>query len=286
MNISAISFGSVQQNNRYQRPAGHNSYNHSCNEQEYYDIFEHPNRAQQQKQPQQGKKYNNYSHDNEYRPAQKSKANHRQKLAKMMAAAFAAGMLTTAGINGCSQIVSKPQQKAVVPYNPEYSISEYAEMYDVDPEAILACNHINENHMEDVEEITIPKKYSHLQGKTDKLQEKLFSKDLSDEKRAEIENEIYQYQQKQEYLDSIATVYTDGEKIYYTIKEDINVEDFKKAFDIKDGALRDQVRYTWGEPDELGHSPKDYTTATLRKDETIVLKENKINKKINLDYMP
>ena len=92
--------------------------------------------------------------------------------------------------------------------------------------------------------------------------------------------------QKQEYMDSIATVYTDGEKIYYTIKEDINVEDFKKAFDIEDGALRDQVRYTWGEPDELGHSPKDYTTATLEEGKTIVLKENKINKKINLDYMP
>ena len=134
MNISAISFGSVQPNNRYQRPVGKNSYNNPSREKEY-DLFKYS------LEPKQKKKH---------------------PILKKTLISFLAGMATLSGIQSCNAQMNKPGSVAVVPYNQDVSIEEYAQIYDVEPEAILACNHINENHMEDVKAITIPKKYSHL----------------------------------------------------------------------------------------------------------------------------
>ena len=96
MNISAISFGSIQQNKGNQRPVVNGHYNNPSREKEY-DLF---------------------SYSLEPKPKKK------HPILKKTAIAFLAGMATLSGVQSCNAQINKPKSMAVVPYNQDISIEE------------------------------------------------------------------------------------------------------------------------------------------------------------------
>ncbi|MBR3604513.1 MAG: hypothetical protein IKL52_00615 [Candidatus Gastranaerophilales bacterium] len=89
--------------------------------------------------------------------------------------------------------------------------------------------------------LSIPVKYDYLQDEIDERREAVFSPSSSSETKEANYRYIQKLQEKQEYQQSIATVYKEGDFIYFNLifndREGISVEEFKKIFDIKDGEL-------------------------------------------------
>ena len=89
--------------------------------------------------------------------------------------------------------------------------------------------------------VTIPVKYDYIQDTIDEKKAAIFSPFSSQESKEANYKLIQKLQEKQEYQQSIATVTKQGDFIYFNLifddEENISVEDFKKIFDIKDGAL-------------------------------------------------
>ena len=89
--------------------------------------------------------------------------------------------------------------------------------------------------------LSIPVKYDYIQEEIDERREAVFSPFSSSETKESNYRYIQKLQEKQEYQQSIATVYKEGDFIYFNLifddREGISVEEFKKIFDIKDGEL-------------------------------------------------
>lgn len=220
-----------------------------------------------------------------------------------MIKSFAGGVAATILVNTAAGVINQTPDKVTIPYNPSVSITEIAERYDTDINAILDINQIDETtDLNEITELIIPTDYDYLDTKIETLQNKLFSQDLSDTERAEIEQQIEQLIAKQEYQQNIATVYTDGEYIYFELKTfdentpddikdrfkyGINVETFKDIFDIKDKALRkhNNISYIWTTDDPEYGGYLDFTVATLYPGRTVKVPLNAIKTNdINFDY--
>lgn len=140
--------------------------------------------------------------------------------------------------------------------------------------------------------ISVPVSYDYLQDMIDELQDKLYDKNLSDEEREQIEEQLAKYKDKQALQKSIAAVYTDGKYVYYTITDipeninpsgtgRINVETFKDIFDIEDGALKkyNDIDFVWAYDEDSAEYEKgyrDYTVGTLRIGDTVKVRMNNI----------
>lgn len=201
---------------------------------------------------------------------------------------FALGILTSLAVVQGSNMINQPAQSVTVPVDSSTSLVELADLYDSDIDAILNYNNLASS--EDLAlagEIVIPSAFDYLQEEIDKLQDKLYNKDLSEQERADIEAKLAAYQEKQELQQSIATSYTDGKYVYYTINElpdgnsSINVETFKDIFDIKDGALRkyNDLDYVWARdedapPEDRGY--RDYTGERLHVGQTVKVRPGDI----------
>ena len=200
-------------------------------------------------------------------------------------------------ITQCSQVASQPANVVSIPVEPTTSITEIAKLYDSDVDAILNYNKLSsEADIQNKDSIKVPSKYDYLQEEIDSLQDKLYDKKLTAVERNEIENKLAEYKEKQALQQNVATVYTDGKYVYFTISEAIkdlgfsriNVETFKEIFDIKDKALRrhNDLDYTWGRdpeapPEDNGY--RDYTTESLQIGETVKVKKGDIEIGVHAD---
>ncbi len=218
---------------------------------------------------------------------------------------FAAGMALTLAAQGAYGMINQPNMPNMVyvPFDSQTtSIEQLAEIYDTDVDFILEYNNISdENDLNGLTEIQIPSGYDYLDTEINRLQDKLYSTDISEEERAGIEEQIQALIAKQELQHYVANVYSDGEYVYYSIispsedapeefkdkyKHGINVETFKDLFDIEDKAIRryNDIDYSWDTDDpEYGYY-KDYTTAWLHKGDVIKVPVSAIQTdNINLD---
>ena len=203
---------------------------------------------------------------------------------------FAAGVLAALAVTQGAQVINQPSDVISIPVDSSTSLTEIAQNYDSDIDAILSYNDLAEEaDISELDSIKVPSSYDYLQNEIDKLQDKLYHSNLSPEERAEIEDKIAEYKEKQQLQQSIANVYTDGKYVYYTIidiPEDIgyssiNVEKFKDIFDIKDGALKkyNDIDYTWAfdedaPPEDEGY--RDYTVASLKVGDTVKVRQGDI----------
>ncbi len=203
---------------------------------------------------------------------------------------FAAGIALTLATQGAYGMINQPNMpnSVTVPFDSQAtSIEQLAEIYDTDIDLILEYNNItDETDLTDLTEIQIPSSYDYLDAEIEKLQDELYSSDLSAEERQNVEKQIKALIAKQELQHYVANVYSDGEYVYFSItapsddapeelqgkyKYGINVETFKDLFDIEDKAIRryNDIDYTWSTDDpEYGYY-KDYTTAWLSKGDVI-----------------
>ena len=306
MNINSVSFQAglpqekiVRQPNQnitlYRNPARpqQDSYNHqsthrSNNQRPQQDSFNH----------QQTQKSNN--------PRPQHRKKHPTPLSHLVkgftAGAIAAGTITASIFSNSA--AAKPPKAIEINIEPNTSMEEFvdiAELYGVDPLALIDYNNIDANGVTHGETIMVPSNFDNLQDEISSTETKLHDKNLSDTKRASLEDKLAQLREKQALQDSIATVYTDGEYVYYELKkyEDgqypdnlpekyrnkINVEEFKLIFDIKDGAIKDNnsLPFTWGSNEFGGYM--DFTTADLYPGRTIKVPVNAVKTSdINLEY--
>lgn len=167
------------------------------------------------------------------------------------------------------------------------NITEIAEAYNIDEEIIERYNGIiTEDDLAEKESLKIPSTYDYISEEIEKIQEKLYSDDLKPEKREEYEEKILALQNKLEQQEKYAKTYTDGKNVFFLIQKDVNVEEFKDIFDIKNGALKNHndIDFTY-ETDEFGDSMMNYTGATLQKGKLlhVPVSEIKTGNKIELD---
>lgn len=205
---------------------------------------------------------------------------------------FAIGAAAAMLLNfGVAQSKSVPNV-VTIPYDASSSITEIAETYNADINAILDYNNIDENtDLSSISELKIPSSYSAVQDEIQQLQNKLYNGKLSEDERNEIENQIALLQDKQALQNEIATVYTDGKYVYIQVKalsEDssdeaqsmlayggINAERLKDVFDIEDGAIRrnNHISSQWkAYEDSFPEGPSgyfDYTGAFISSGDTI-----------------
>lgn len=233
-----------------------------------------------------------------YTPTRKSSRQNtkqKQQIIPKQLKAFAAGVLAALAVTQGAQVVNQPSEVVSIPADSLTSLTEIAQTYDSDIDAILNYNDVvDEADLSQLDEVKVPSNFDYLQDEIDSLQAKLYSGNLSPEERVQIEDKIAQYQEKQELQQSIASVYTDGKFVYYTIvdvPEDIgfsgiNVEKFKDIFDIKDGALKkyNDIEYTWARdpeapPEDDGY--RDYTVASLKIGDTVKVRQGDIQPDAN-----
>ena len=295
MNISRISFGTEYNSNlsgrHIKRDAGY--------KQEVYvnqDTFEPQTRIgkHEKKEPYQAKhlakssipetpKYQQGAM--EYLTNNKKKTARKRTLISAAGGALAAVMLA----HGIS-VYSQPAKLISVPTNNYNNIYEISETYNCDAKAIMAYNNFSDaSDFIKAEEIKVPTMYSNLQGEIDEIQNKLYNNELNTGKREGLETRLSKLKEKQSLQNKVATVYTDGKYVYFTINKSnggINVEEFKEIFDIKDKAIRqnNDIEFSWGYEAETG-GYKDYTTAILTPGMTVKVPADaiKTGSGINLD---
>ena len=188
------------------------------------------------------------------------------------------------------------------------TLSQIASKYGVSVDALM-----NENNIKDANSIKAGQKITIPIGQTAQSSEKTVEKDdlnyerqklhymdlkISDkyaelakaktpEEKAEIQKEINELKAKQAKQKETAKMELDPNQDYILItpKKDINVEELKKLFDIKDGAVRAHndldYEYTYYEgdvPSELeGRQYKDYSNNTIQAGWTIKVKPSEID---------
>lgn len=188
------------------------------------------------------------------------------------------------------------------------TLSQIASKYGVSVDALM-----NENNIKDANSIKAGQKITIPIGQTAQSSEKTVEKDdlnyerqklhymdlkISDkyaelakaktpEEKAEIQKEINELKAKQAKQKETAKMELDPNQDYILItpKKDINVEELKKLFDIKDGAVRAHndldYEYTYYEgdvPSELeGRQYKDYSNNTIQAGRTIKVKPSEID---------
>ncbi len=197
---------------------------------------------------------------------EKAKAQIKNTAGKCLTTGLLAGMIISQ-LYGCSakKIDEHIHNSVVIPYSDSVSLEETAEIYDVNPEFIEEFNKLNES--DDMPEtIKIPERIDLTEDKINEVREKLYKDNLSDEKKAEYILELSELEDKKAVRDEIAEVYGDEFFTYFFLKENINVEDFKEIFGIKDGRIKANNKlddYGWGPYDPDMGTYKDYTKCVL-----------------------
>lgn len=226
-----------------------------------------------------------------YQPRPRSSASRkRQPIIPTPVKAFAAGILAAITIGKGMDMANTPAALVSIPVDPSTSIVQIADLYGTSVEAILAYNDLTmDTDLSSVNSISVPTNYDYLQNEIDQLQAQLYDKHLSASKRDEITNEIEQCRNRQALQQSIATTYTDGKYIYFTIidppagtgNNSINIETFKNIFEIKEGALRsnNHLDSTWrrdpdANPEDKGYF--DYTGHRLTAGDTVKVRMDDI----------
>ncbi len=217
-----------------------------------------------------------------------------KKKTKFALKCYLAGVASIFSLNTANSYLNTPKDISVIPYESNRDINELARTYNSSEAAITNYNNLDSYPGKtDLSKLSIPSLYSNVDDKIKELQEDLFSKRLSNNKREKIETELHQYLQKRDIQNSIAEAYTDGDYVYFYIKDvpanedGINVEKFKKIFDIKDGAIKDNnpIGYTWRINEDNGSGYKDFTTANLHPHEIIKVEKKDIKtKNLSFDY--
>lgn len=137
--------------------------------------------------------------------------------------------------------------------------------------------------------VTIPVKYDYLQEAIDTQRDKIFSPFASQEEAEAGYRYTEKLLEKQAYQQTIATVYKEGDYIYFNLifdnKDGISVEEFKKIFDIKDGELsaieENEIKEDW----TIGEYYTGNDSRLLTSGMTIVIDEDGIDtKNISFDY--
>ena len=171
--------------------------------------------------------------------------------------------LSAIGLITClSSEPAKPLDAATIHVDYGTSISQIADIYGSDTDVIMEANDLDSDKITKGRRIVIPSAYNPINDEIMALQEKLFSSNLKQEEREEIENQILNLQNEIYIQNEIAQVYSDGEFIYFklTLPTDdtasnvqsryngkINVEEFKGIFNIADGAIKDNnnIGFEW-----------------------------------------
>ena len=307
MNISNISFG-----NKYfydpVYPQGNRERNVFGNTSEYSikitpstDTYErHPRSEKYQTtkkyQPKHLAKKADSVQQNQQAATEYIDNNKKRRNRKKIIATAVGGAAATLIMAQCIAAYNAPAQVITIPVKNYKSIYEIAGLYKSDIDAILAYNDLQsleEFYQQD--EVQVPSLYNYVQDEIAAVQERLRNPHLSSSERVKLEERISKLRKKQSLQQNLATVYTDGKFVYYTINKlgnnskyssGINVEDFKKIFDIKDRAIRqnNDIEYEWGYSDEEG-GYRDFTRTTLHTGETIKVPVNaiKTGSGINLD---
>ncbi len=210
--------------------------------------------------------------------------------------AFLAGMAVAGGTAGAVNMQKSVPDDVAVIYNPSGdSIEELSDIYGTDENLIRLYNEIpQDSELSEITQITIPSEYDNVQEEIDKEQDKLYNKNLSEEKRSSIEENIWALKEKQAMQKEVASAYTDGDYVYFSIndiealpqyQDGINVEDFKKLYDIKDGAIQkynslDDCQWHVGEDGKGGTI--DFTKSYLHSGKIIKVKTDDIIDEIDL----
>ena len=158
-----------------------------------------------------------------------------------------------------------------IPYSDSVSLNETAEIYNVSPEFIAAFNNLNEEG-NTPETIKIPERIDLTDNKIAKVREKLYDDNLSDSEKAECLLNLAELEDKKSTRDEVAEVYADGRYTYFFLKANVNVEDFKELFDIKDGRIKANNKledYGWGPYHPEMGTYKDYTKCVLHNGDII-----------------
>ena len=267
MNISQISFCGREQNeyavnhSKISQQAAATRAQLRENSGLQYDTFEFSSKpVQKQKtQPTHTKKY----------PNKNTKTVDANKYAKLVKEnSFFRALVVGASAIGCAAcLLGKPAETldaVTVPVSYGDSIVQIAEIYNSDADVIIEANNLEGNEVEKSMRIVIPSEYNPIEDEIKELQEKLFSSKLKPNKREEIERQIITLQNQAEKQQNIAQAYTDGEFIYFKItlptdgtqspiqaqyEGSINVEEFKRIFNIEDGAIKDNnyIGFEWTE---------------------------------------
>lgn len=267
MNISQISFCGREQN---EYAVNHSSISQQAaatraqlrgNTKLPYDTFEissKPIQAKKQQHPQHKKAI-----------SKKTKVVDADKYAKLVKEnSFFRALVLGASAIGCVVCLhGKPAETldaVTVPVSYGDSIIQLAEIYGSDSDVIIEANDLEGNKIEKSMRIVIPSEYKPIENEIKELQENLFSSDLKQKEREEIETKIINLQNQIEVQSNIAQTYTDGEFIYFKItlptdgtqssiqaqyEGSINVEEFKRIFNIADGAIKDNnyIGFEWTE---------------------------------------
>lgn len=261
-----------------------NGYEQRRNINNQYNSGQNPNiqRPSNNTYNQYGQR-SRYDNQDSWQPQNKNKS--AGKNIKIPAATFVAGLLTALAIT--HPIENTPSTVQIPFDNTTDNITEIAEAYDIDEGIIERYNGIvTEDDLAEKESLKIPSTYDYISDEIEKIQEKLYSDNLKPEKREEYEEKILALQNKLELQQQYAKTYTDGKDVFWIIKKDVNVEEFKEIFDVKNGALKNHndIDFTY-ETDEFGDSLKNYTGGMLKKGELkhVPVSAIKTGNKIELD---
>ena len=165
--------------------------------------------------------------------------------------------------------VFEPQDQTTINAKAGENVNDYALVYDMPAEAIMDYNNLSNPILGTDMTISIPSSFDHVGDEIAELQEDLYRRTTDEEEATKIVQKIEKLQNVQKDQAEIATMYTDGDFVYFLINSKINVEDFKKAFGIKDEVIREHndMDFFW-DSDEYG-GYKDYRANMLNEGQTI-----------------
>ncbi len=211
------------------------------------------------------------------------------------ALAFLAGAAFASGVSAAKAPKPVPEEVAVI-FNPsDDTMDKFADLYGTDEDIIRLYNNIPQNSdLDEITQITIPSEYDNIQTEIESEQDKLFKKNLSQDKRTSIEENIQALKAKQSLQQKVATSFTDGEYVYYSLnnieelpeyENGINIEDFKKLFDIEDGAIQkyNSLENCQWSVDENGKGGTiDFTKSYLHSGDLIKVDSEAVNEDVDL----
>ena len=174
------------------------------------------------------------------------------------------------------------------------------------PQAIVIPYDNNGTHLDEIEnvlevdgrtfellegnKVSVPVSFDYIQEKIDSERDKMFSYFASENDQQKSYQTIAKLMEKQAYQKTIASACKqDDGRIRFTLTldndDEITVEEFKRIFDIKDGALsaieENSVGIVWGASEKYEGSDN----GILPKGIVFVVEENDINtNNINFDY--
>lgn len=266
MNITQITFSGTTRNN-----SATNGRRNSYNQGKSYDSFESSSRTSKT-------------------------SNHRRKKknsSKIPSFIAGVGLATLIALSSNAKTTQKVQ--TIVPTN-NTELEQIAAVYDCDTDFLSYYNKLDENtDLSTVDEIKVPYTYDYLNDEIDKVEQKLQSKNLSNEKQFNLKSQLKALEAKKEEQDSVAKVYADEKYVYFYIDFDenasdeikekyqygINVEKLKDLFDIKDNVIKNynDLKVKWVANSEGGGGYYDYTSNWFHNGDVVKVPQSAINTK-------